>query len=144
MFSTPTMTITIGKTQTGTDDGKLDQPHPFQPISARTLRLMMAEQHNWTIPVIARPNFEWTRVAKLTWEVRMTNMAMYRKMKYLAYLFSCLVSRSFAESCAVECEGLPVGPFGDPTWYCSGQSTGVSETRCVDLPRHATRQTMGR
>jgi hypothetical protein len=66
MFSTPTMTITIGKTQAGTEEGKLDHPHPFHPISARTLSDMIAEQQSWTIPVIARPNFECTRVAKLT------------------------------------------------------------------------------
>lgn len=46
MFSTPTMTITMGNTQAGTDEGRLDQPHPFHPINANTLKLMMAEQHN--------------------------------------------------------------------------------------------------
>jgi hypothetical protein len=66
MFSTPTMTITIGKTQAGTEEGKLDHPHPFHPISARTLSDMIAEQQSWTIPVIAKPNFECTLVAKLT------------------------------------------------------------------------------
>lgn len=58
MFSTPTMTMTIGRTQTGTEEGRLDHPHPFHPMRANTLRLMIAEQHNWTIPVMARPNFE--------------------------------------------------------------------------------------
>jgi len=66
MFSTPTMTITIGKTQAGTEEGKLDHPQPFHPISARTLSDMIAEQQSWTIPVIAKPNLECTRVAKLT------------------------------------------------------------------------------
>jgi len=66
MFSTPTMTMTIGRTQAGTEEGKLDHPHPFHPISARTLSDMIAEQQSWTIPVIAKPNFECTRVAKLT------------------------------------------------------------------------------
>ena len=66
IFSTPTITITIGNTQAGTEEGKLDQPHPFHPIRARTESDMIAEQQSWTIPVIARPTFECTRVAKLT------------------------------------------------------------------------------
>jgi hypothetical protein len=66
IFSTPTMTITIGNTQAGTEEGKLDHPHPFHPIRARTLSDMIAEQQSWTIPVIAKPNFECTLVAKLT------------------------------------------------------------------------------
>jgi hypothetical protein len=38
--------MTIGNTHAGTDEGRLDHPHPFQPIKASTLKLMMAEQHS--------------------------------------------------------------------------------------------------
>ena len=55
MFSTPTTTMTKGKIQDGKVDSRCEDPHPFHPKSTRMLKLMIAEQHNCTMPVKARP-----------------------------------------------------------------------------------------